>query len=214
MEHVNALIGAVSALAGIILTLFASRFLRRYDLDLKIWERLLDQRIEAHQSVIGLAIKMRVMVSFEEFDPEGELARAPEVMLSRDAFEEYLTEFARASSHAGTWLSTAVKRELNFVQDYLWTLHTNTSGIPSDRLRVVGSFIRNDFINLSSNLEKVAFGYFEREVRKLKLGDLAEHHKYAPEETEHRLRETILIGQWKSFQSTVQRATQGGAIET
>jgi hypothetical protein len=58
------------------------------------------------------------MVSLGAFDPDGELTRAPELMSSKQVFDDWLVEFARASAPASTWLSIAVKRELNFVQDY------------------------------------------------------------------------------------------------
>jgi len=97
--------------------------MRRRDLDLKIWEKFLDRRMAAHEAVIGLAIAMRRMVALGGIDPSGQVVRAPEVMMSKEAFDAWLFEFAEKSSPATTWLSTAVKRELNLVQDYLLTIH-------------------------------------------------------------------------------------------
>jgi hypothetical protein len=84
-----------------------------------MWEGLLDRRITAHENVIGLAIKMRVMVLFGEFDSSSNVRRAPELMVSAQVFSDWLAEFSRSSGPASTWLSTEVKRELNFVQD-IW----------------------------------------------------------------------------------------------
>jgi len=69
------------------------------------------------------------------------------------------------------------------VQDYFVTLHIHISGVSSERFPAMGSFLRQDFIDMSSNLEKCAFAFFETEAM-----------KYPIEETNRRLGETILIG--------------------
>lgn len=179
---------------------------------MKILERFLDRRISAHETVVDLAIRMRIMVSPGTFDPSGELTRAPELMSSREVFYEWFEEFARGSALASTWLSTPVKRELNFVQDYMATLHVHLPSVPSEHFLAVGHFIRQDFIDLSANLERVAFDFFKLDATKLRVGDLAEHHKYIREETGNRLQRTVMIGQWKELQALIQScATLPGA---
>jgi hypothetical protein len=51
--------------------------MRKRDLDLKIWEKLLDRRIAAHETVIGLAIAMRRMAPLGEPTPLGNLCVPP-----------------------------------------------------------------------------------------------------------------------------------------
>ena len=177
--------------------------MRDRDLNLKLWERLLDHRITAHEAVVGLALRMRIMCPLGQVD-RGEVVRAPQVMMSQEAFDNWLAEFAEQSVPATTWLSTPVKRELNFVQDYFVTLHTNLSGVPSEHFAKVGSFVRQDFIDLSSRLEKTAFEFFKREARELRLNDLAEHHKYPREETDGRLQRTVLLSKWKEIRALIQ----------
>src|ERR1035441_8909209 len=120
---------------------------------------------------------MRFMCPLGKVD-RGEVIRAPQVMMSKEAFNDWFAEFSKSSGPATTWLSTPVKRELNFVQDYFVTLHTNLSEASSEHFATVGSFIRQDFIDLSSSLEKTAFEFFKTEARELRLSDLTEHHKY------------------------------------
>jgi hypothetical protein len=202
-NNAAAVVGLAGALVGAILTYFTQWLLRRRDLDLRLWEKFLERRISAHENVVGLALKMRVMTPLGEFDSEGDIPRGPEVMVTREAFDDWLREFARVSAPATTWLSTASKRELNFVQDYLVTVHTNLSNVASECFLQVGALIRQDFIDLSSSLEKATFQFFESEARKLHLGDLAEHHKYALEETKRRLGDTVLLSKWKEIQKIV-----------
>ncbi len=207
---------AIMALLGVAVgSLFAGGFalcnawvMRDRDLNLKLWERFLDRRITAHESVVGLALKMRYMCPLGKVDAFGEVARAPQVMMSKEAFDGWLHELAEESGPATTWLSTPVKRELNFVQDYFVTLHAKLSDLPSIRFPTVGSFIRQDFIDLSSILEKTAFEFFKAEARELRLNDLTEHHKYAPEETSRRFRNTILIGNGAAVQALIQQPSK------
>lgn len=202
-----ALLGVVvgAFLTG-LLTLMNAWVIRGRDLDLKLWERFLDHRITAHETVVGLALKMRIMCPLGGVD-RGEIVRAPQVMMSKEAFNEWLAEFSAVSGPATTWLSTAVKRELYFVQDYLVTIHTNLAEASSQQFPRVGCFIRQDFINLSSSLEKKAFEFFKEEARERRLSDLAEHHKYPLEETKSRLQKSILLSRWKEIQALIQSDT-------
>jgi hypothetical protein len=152
---------------------------------------------------VGLALKMRIMCPLGKVDC-GEVVRAPQVVISKEAFDDWFGEVSEKSAPATTWLSTPVKRELNFVQDYFVTLHTNLSEVSSEHFATVGSFIRQDFIDLSSQLEKAAFEFFKAEARELRLNDLTEHHKYQHEETISRLQKTVLLGRWKEIQAIIQ----------
>jgi hypothetical protein len=202
-HNATAILALVGVLIGAGVSFLNAWIMRNRDLNLKVWEKFLDRRINAHESVVQLALKMRVMVTFEKFDSSDELIRAPEVMMSKRAFDRWLEEFTRKSLPATTWLSPAVKRELYFVQDYLVTLHTHLSGIPSPSVATVGSFLRQDFIDLSSSLEKVAFEHFGTEATKRRLYDLTEHYKYPREETDRRFQNTVLIGKWTDVQALI-----------
>jgi hypothetical protein len=202
---------AVLALLGVLvgaivtggLTFAAGWIMRKRDLDLKIWEKFLDRRIAAHETVIGLAIAMRRMVAVGGIDAAGEVARAPEVMMSKEAFDTWLVEFAEKSSPATTWLSTAVKRELHLAQDYFVTIHANLSGSAPDAFPTVGALVRQDFIDLSSKLEKAAFEFFTKEARNLCLSDLNDWHKYPREVTESRLQDTVLLSKWAEIKASL-----------
>jgi len=157
--------------------------------------KLLDRRIAAHEKVIALATEMRVMV----FSESGEVRRAPQVMISRDAFEDWFTRFTQLSLEGTSWLSTTTKREVNFAQDYLITLHFYLERVPSDQFLGLGEIIRQDFVDLSSSLEKTAFTFFQSGVRKLQPDSLDKWHKYKRTETDRRLGSTLLITNQGAF---------------
>jgi hypothetical protein len=201
-KNASAIFGLIGALGGGAITFLTTWFIKKREYDLRLWDKLLERRIKAHENVIDVALEMRVMVALGGIDNNGEVARAPQVLLSKDEFERWFIRFTQLSMEGTTWLTTAAKRELNFVQDYLITLHQNLSNVPSEGYLSIGQLIRQDFIDLSSELEKNAFSFFECEMRELKLNSLNEWHKYERQVTEKRLKETVLLSCWEKVQET------------
>lgn len=201
-KNASAIFGLLGAFGGGAITFLTTWFIKKREYDLRLWDKLLERRIKAHENVIAVALEMRVMVSLGGVDNNGEVARAPQMLLSKDEFERWFTRFTQLTMEGTTWLTTEVKRELNFVQDYLVTLHQNLSNVPSERYLSIGQIIRQDFIDLSSELEKKAFSFFEGEMRQLKLNSLNEWHKYERQVTEKRLKETVLLSRWEIVEET------------
>ena len=202
-ENASAIFGVLGVLVGGALSFVAALTLKRREFTLQVWERLLDRRIAAHEDVIALAVDMRVMTGLGGIADSGELRRAPDVMSSVDKFETWLTRFAGKSAERTTWLSTDSKRELNFVQDYLVSLHKLITSIPPEKCVLVGEAVRQDFIDMSAGLEKSAFSFFEEDVKKLKLDSLSRWHKYDRDETDRRLAGTVLFENWDAILSSV-----------
>jgi hypothetical protein len=191
--NASAIFGLVGALMGSVMSFIASMMLRKRDFNLQMWSKLFERRIAAHEKVISLATEMRIMVGLGGFDEHGQVRRAPQVLISKDGFECWFTRFTQLTMEGTSWLTIETKREVNFVQDYLVTLHMYLESIPSDKYLGVGELIRQDFIDLSSSLEKKAFDFFKRGIHKLKLDSLDKHHKYERPETEWRLSKTALL---------------------
>lgn len=191
--NASAIFGLIGALGGGILSFFATGLLKRREFNLQLWAKLLERRIAAHENVIAVAVEMRVMVALGGVNAKSEVRRAPQVLISKEEFERWFTRFTQLTLEGTTWLSTATKREVNLAQDYLVTLHLHLQAISTDRYLEVGELVRQDFIDLSSSLEKVAYDYFQSGVRKLRLDSLEAHHKYKRPETERRLKATALL---------------------
>ncbi len=197
-NNASAIFGLAGAFLGGLLSFIALWMIKNREYALHIWQILLERRIKAHENLISAAIEMRVMVGLGGKEKNGEVARAPQVLRSRETFEAWFTHFTQLTQEGSTWLSIKAKREVNFVQDYLVTLHENLANVPSERYLSVGQIIRQDFIELSSALEKAAYDYFENQIRKRKLGRLSDWHKYPREDTESRLAGTSLLSNWDS----------------
>jgi hypothetical protein len=197
--NASAIFALVGALGGGILSFVGALLLKKRDFSLATSGKLLDRRIAAHENVVALATEMRVMVALGGVSEAGEVRRAPQVMISREVFEGWFTRFTQLSLSGTSWLSTATKREVNFVQDYLVTLNMYLEHVSSDRFLVLGELIRQDFVDLSSSLEKTAFKFFQSGVRKLKPDSLNKWHKYKRAETEKRLESTALVNHQSAF---------------
>lgn len=198
-QHASAIFGLLGALGGGLLSFSASWFLRKRDHQLELWGKLLERRIQAHEKVIEVALQMRVVFGVGGLDEDGGVLRAPSVLSCREAFEQWFQYAMEQSGAVSTWLSVAAKRELNFVQDYLVTLHVHLSGVPSELYPKAGLIVRQDFIDLSSELERKAFSFFRHEMWCLKLTDLESWHKYPQGETEPRLKATQLLQRWQDI---------------
>ena len=206
--NASAIFGLLGALGGGILSYVATSLQKRRDFNLQMWGKLFDRRISAHEKVIAVAVEMRVMVALGGVDANGEVRRAPQVLISKEEFERWFTRFTHLTLEGTTWLTTDTKREVNFAQDYLVTLHMNLANVPSDRYLEVGELVRQDFIDLSSSLEKRAFEYFEEGIHKLRLDSLDKHHKYKRPETERRLGLTFLVKKHQQIQAISQQGAQ------
>lgn len=195
-DNASTLIGVSGVAIGAVVQYLAGWALRKRDYDLRLWEKLIDRSIDAHERLINHVHEMRVMISRNGVDEGGEVLRYPQVLSSRDVFEVWFANTIRSIGFASTWLSTPAKSEANFLQNYLVTLHLNLRSVPSSRLPDVGLIIREDFIDMSSNLERISHVFFDRDVRKLRSSNLNDWHKHARPQTEKRLKESNLLRQW------------------
>lgn len=192
-ENASAIFALAGALGGGLLSFIGALLLKKREFSLAVSSKILDRRIDAHEKVIALATEMRVMVGLGGVTESGEVRRSPQIMMSRETFEDWFTRFTKLSMEGTSWLSTSTKREVNFVQDYLITLHLYLENVPSERFLDLGEIIRQDFIDLSASLEKKAFLFFQKGIRKLQPDNLDEWHKYERSETERRLHATSLL---------------------
>lgn len=200
----SAIFALLGALGGGFLSFLGAMLLKRKEFNLAISGKLIERRISAHENVIALATEMRVMTARGGVSDEGEVKRSPEIMRSREVFENWFTHFSQLCMESTTWLSTQTKREVNLVQDYLVTLHVYLEGVASEDFFGLGEIIRQDFVDFSSALEKKSFSYFERDILKQRLDSLNKWHKYKQPITKRRLEETALVKNHTAFSEAAQ----------
>ncbi len=198
--NASAIFGLLGAIGGGGLSFLASLVLKRLELNHQIRAKLVDRQIAAHERLLKLAQDMRVNVSSGSFDVTGEVERWPNILQSREVFESWFTEFTTDQVKSSAWLTTAAKREVAFVQDYLVNLHIQLNQVPSEKYPQLARLVRQDFVDLSSSLEKVVFAFFEKGILLAQPDSLASWHKYKRGVTERRLRATRLFENTNVFQ--------------
>jgi len=122
-----------------------------------------------------------------------EIARYPAVMQSKEAFQQFVADSMDLFGKHSTWLSIEVTRELNYLQDYLVTVYKNLQHVPTEHYPEIGEILRQDFVDLSSQIEKRAFKFFQKDLPRLRLNDLTKWHKYPINTTQKRLKETAIL---------------------
>lgn len=197
--NASAVFALAGALAGGILSFVGAMLLKKRDFNLSTFGKLLERRISAHERVLTAAAEMRSVTPIGGVTQTGEVRRTPHIMQSREKFDDWIARFTQLHSEGYSWLSTETKREVNLVQDYLVTLHVYLEGVSSNEFPALGEIIRQDFIELSSSLEKTTFKFFEKGIRKLRPDSLDEWHKYKLEDTERRLQTTRLLKNRQAF---------------
>ncbi len=192
-DNASAIFAILGTLIGGAFTFLGTWILQNQEAKARLLEKILDRRVQAHENVIELSKLFRTMMSLGYAENDGELARTPAIMYSKESFDSFLLKFHKTSTESSTWLSTEVTREYNFVQDYLVNLYEFVRNINSEKFPEIGRLIRQDFIDFSANLEKISFKFFAHDLLKMRMNDLTKWHKYPAETTKKRLAETAFF---------------------
>ncbi|MDQ1557551.1 MAG: hypothetical protein QOD32_611 [Pyrinomonadaceae bacterium] len=202
-ENISAIFALIGVIAGGLLSFLGTWLLKKRELKLRLWEKVLDRRIEAHEQIAQLSKSLCTMRSLGKPEESGELARAPAFMFSKGHFEEWYKYYSQTVGGNSTWLSTELTRELSLLQDYIVNLYEFLRPIDPNLYPEIGALIRNDFIDFSTRIEKLAFEFFRDDLFKLRLNDLNKWHKYPIEETQRRLSSMRLFSKNKQIEALI-----------
>jgi hypothetical protein len=198
---------ALFTLAGAALATIASfltaSIMARKETSLKLREKILDRRIEAHERIIELSHSLRAMFPLGGIDAQGELSRTPSILGSKEAFDGWFRHYFEIMLSSSNWLGTNLIHELNLLQDYIVNLNEYLRNVPNENYQKVGQVIRLDFIKFSESIERLAFEFFINDLEKLKISPLPKWHKYPLEETKRRLQDTDLFKRRNELQSFI-----------
>lgn len=202
-KYSTALFTLAGALLGALASFLTASVMAQKEIRLRLREKLLDRRIEAHEHVIDLSHSMRAVRPLGGLDAEGELARTPAVLISKEVFDDWFNHFYQTMTTTSTWLGMSLIHELNLLQDYVVNLNEFLRQVPTENYQRVGQIIRLDFIHFSESIEKLAFEFFTNDLEKLRISRLPKWHKYPLEETEKRIRNTDLFKHRNELQALV-----------
>ena len=203
VKNASAVFAILGAFIGSIVTGLFGYFGKSREIKLKLAEKIVDKKFEAHGQIINLAILMRTMCVVEGEHEGTELPRYPTLFTSRKQFDDFLSYLSQVQSESERWLSAELKRELCFFIDYLVTLRKWTEQVNDIGLLRLGVALRNDFIDISGRIEDAAHDFINNDVVKINFKTDRRWHKFQPEETEKMFSETVLMMRKSEMQSIV-----------
>ena len=186
-QHASAVFALLGVLGASALALIREIVLKHREFELRVWEKVVDRRLSAHETVLEQVSRIRATMSDFAEQSGSELQRAPAVFYDRSTYVDWYTSYARAVGAHYAWLSTALVRELNLFQDYLVNLQAKLERLPDDRFYNVGCIVHCDFVEFAASLEQRALTFIRDDLKKPRLEHVGEWHKYRPDETRRRL---------------------------
>lgn len=195
INNASAVFALLGALSGAIVTGVINFSLKKRETKLRITEKLLDKKLDAHETLIEITNVIRSMALLGGKDHDNELKRSPLIMQSRKNMDDFLTELMKVQTKADRWLSAAAKREVSLFLDYFVNLNEYARNSSDTALQEAGVLVRNDFLDFALRLENCAHDFFNRDLMKLKFRTDRGWHKYPKEKTLEELGETELFKQ-------------------
>ncbi len=128
--------------------------------------------------------------------------RYPKILQNREEFGKFGNDWTSTMFSIADWLSNDLVRELYLFQDYSVNLSQFLQTVEDKNIPIIGCIIRQDFIDFSTRIRRLAYKYFYSDLEKLRLEDNLAWHKYKPEVTMKRLNETLFFkksGQLSKF---------------
>ncbi|WPR71298.1 hypothetical protein SLW70_15370 [Flavobacterium sp. NG2] len=176
---ITPLLSFIGVIIAAFLAFFSSSFLKKKETLLKISEKILDKKLEAHENVLQLAKYLRSTISDNKFTVDKELITYPIILANKDNYLDWKKDLFIKSNNNSHWLSNEVINEIYFIQDYFLNLDQTLENVHDENLINVGIILKNDFIDLSNNLEKKILLYFDNGWKNLKTISNNKKHKLA-----------------------------------
>ncbi|PNW24942.1 hypothetical protein [Formosa algae] len=189
MNLIAPIIGLIGLIIGSILTFLFSSNLKSKETKLKISEKLIDKRIDAHEQVLKLAKLMRSSHTENQFNSEKELITYPLIFLTEDNYRDWRANYFLVTNEYSHWLSIPVLNELFYIQDYIVNLDKTLENVHEENFKPIGIILKMDFIEMSTNLEKQVIKYFEKGWSNLSIKKKG-NYKLPKQESLKRLKES------------------------
>lgn len=188
---------AMFALSGVVVGALIPAIFNLFSITketkLRLIEKVLNKKLEAHEHLITVANQMRTMVALGGPDQDGELKRTPALMETQENFSNFLVDYTVMQTKCDRWFNSKLKREMSLFLDYLVNLRDACREADEINLKEAGSIIRNDFIEFSSRLEDVAHEYFNNDLLRLSYKTDRKWHKHPKEKTLAELNKTVFF---------------------
>ncbi len=202
-EYNIGIIAAVGTLFGVVVSQILEIFRQNLGFKKQQKAKIIDRRIDAHESALDLADTMMTVVMPENTEHYSSKVERPvrgvAVVNNKIIFEKWWGETFHSCYKKHVWLSTKCLKELNFIQDYTVNLSIIMSKLDENKVEELSVSVRPDFIEMSGRLRDGAIKYLSEGAVRFKLKDLNGWHKYDRVVSEKRLNETALIKEYTNY---------------
>ncbi|SFI66416.1 hypothetical protein SAMN05216206_2690 [Pseudomonas guineae] len=199
-KNASAIFALLGVISGSLLTGVFSYISKARETKLRITEKVVDRKLQAHDNLIDFLGQIRTMLLLGGWDGEKELKRTPLPMNGQQELSDFLVNFSSMRNSSERWFSFGLKREISLFLDYVVSLNELVRTASDEKLQEIGALIRYDFIEFAVKIEDSAHDFINKDLLKLDHKTDRKWHKYKPEETIKKLGDTRLF----KFRETIE----------
>jgi hypothetical protein len=193
-------IGTILALLGVVigaaLSFISTWILRQREFKLRLLEKIIERRIQAHEQMARLAgsLSQRHIYGYYERgeDVDAQRVRVPDLMMSVKSFLNWREGFSEAYRQCKFYLAPDIRREVRLLYDYLFELDKVLVKGNPENIWAVGLALCDDFTDFASRIEGLAVSFLTRSVQKERF-KAQPGYAYSLSETKRRLTGTTLM---------------------
>lgn len=176
----------------------------------RIAEKIVEKKINAYDNLLLVINSMRNVKVYDKeiderfpFEEQHAPHRHPLVLDSLENYYEWLDFIRDVYQNIGLWLDNDALKELYYFQDYINALDIRINNLKSKQnIDLFGCVVRQDFIDIALNLEKLAFSFYGKKIFKFKFNEKNKWHKYPKDVTVKRLNFSNLV-KYKEYIETL-----------
>ena len=206
-QNASAIFALLGGISGSLLTGLFVYISKSKETKLRVAEKIVDRKLQAHDSLIDMVGLIRTMVLLGGWDGERELKRTPQAMLGQQEFSDFLVSYSNMRNSSERWFSFNLKREISLFLDYIVTLKELVRTASDEKLQEVGSLIRYDFIEFAVKIEDSAHVFINKDLLTLSHKTDRKWHKYKPDDTIKKLNDTRLFKLRETIESMILKDT-------
>ncbi|WP_235592613.1 hypothetical protein [Leptospira interrogans] len=181
---------------GCFLTFLSQYILSKRQIKVKFIEKIVENKIKAYDELYYL-LKILKSIDINRIDDslnqEEALVKYPIVLKDFNTFLVYCNEVTSTYNKYSHLFSIDLIRLFNFLQDYLINLEIIIKKYNPEQIIEIGINIKKDFIDLSSEFDKIMYKFYNNDIYNLKINiDINKWHKFKKYETNMKLKKTLL----------------------
>jgi hypothetical protein len=159
-DNISAVFTLVGVMIGALLSFWSSSTLRRKESRLRITEKILDRRIQAHEEVARWAESLDRWsgIGYRQDDKRTNVL-IPQFMRSAEEYREWAAGFSKLCERNRIWLSVTSYEMIELLRAYLAELESILARGHSENIWAVGVIIGDDFPALMASIQSTCYKY-------------------------------------------------------